>query len=84
MVSKVTQIDNLTDSNLNKNSEVTCATINYYMPPHIYQDAMSRKDLVEWLEAYQIENRGFKDQEVYTVVVPPLSAKILGTTTVTQ
>ena len=57
-------------------------TIDYDRPPRSYRDAMSRMDREEWLEAYRTEEQGFKDRDVFAIVVPPPNVKILGTTTV--
>jgi hypothetical protein len=43
---------------------------------------MSIVDREEWLEAYRVEGQGFKDRDVFSIVVPPPNVKILGTTTV--
>jgi hypothetical protein len=61
---------------------VAHTTIDYDRQPSSHRDAMSRVDLGEWLEAYRVEEQGFKDSDVFTIVVPPPTVKILGTTTV--
>jgi hypothetical protein len=37
---------------------------------------MSRENRVEWLEAYSVVEQGFKDRDVFAVVVPaPIAAQ---------
>ena len=55
--------------------------IDFNRHPKNYNDAMSRPDAAEWIEAYLKEYQGFKDREAVRIVVPPPGDKILGSTT---
>jgi hypothetical protein len=68
----------------NEKGWVAHTTFDYDRPPRSYRNAMSRVNRVKWLEMYRVEEQGFKDRDVFAIVVPlqPPNIKILGTTTV--